>query len=344
MTSLTPPLGPRSIFHLELYLFVVLVFPLRDQIPTHIRYQILVLPVGFEIDIVSQIIVGNNIRMIESVRMVEIVEMMVKDGRMFGIVGAEIRFVVLVDDIGFVDLLRPVPQKEKKGIEEKREETEVEGCSPVVKMERNKEKRKEDLVISSPKIFRPNWSDWDGKDYLYQYKINNFLFLPFKSTTNISIISFILSIASSYSALLSLCSRCAAYRYVNFLQYNDVHVYILCFDCLKNTVIMSKKELVKWTDRMDECFIQSLLTQQDKGNRINGTFTSQAYTNMVEDLNAKTELSLTKSHLKNRLKTFKISFSQWYDMFHGTSLSGFGSNSETHLIEADDEVWANLIN
>ncbi|KAL4587662.1 hypothetical protein LXL04_000534 [Taraxacum kok-saghyz] len=31
-------------------------------------------------------------------------------------------------------------------------------------------------------------------------------------------------------------------------------------------------------------------------------------------------------------------------MFHGTLLSGFGWNSETHLIEADDEVWANLIN
>ena len=109
-------------------------------------------------------------------------------------------------------------------------------------------------------------------------------------------------------------------------------------------VIMSKKELVKWTDWMDECFIQSLLTQQDKGNRINGTFTSQAYANMVEDLNAKTGLSLTKCHLKNRMKTLKNSFSQWYDMFRGTSLSGFGWNSETHLIEADDEVWTNLIN
>ncbi|KAL4587723.1 hypothetical protein LXL04_000597 [Taraxacum kok-saghyz] len=107
---------------------------------------------------------------------------------------------------------------------------------------------------------------------------------------------------------------------------------------------MSKKELVKWTNWMDECFIQSLLTQQDKDNRINGTFTSQAYANMVDDLNAKTGLSLTKCHLKNRMKTFKISFSQWYDMFRGTSLSGFGWNSETHLIEADDEVWAKLIN
>ncbi|CAI9287174.1 unnamed protein product [Lactuca saligna] len=65
---------------------------------------------------------------------------------------------------------------------------------------------------------------------------------------------------------------------------------------------------------------------------------------MVEELNEKFGKSLTKSHLKNRLKTLKSGFSQWYDMFRGTSLSGFSWNSETQLIEADEEVWANLIN
>ena len=80
MPSLTPPLGPRSIFHLELCLFVVVVFLLRDWIPTHIRYQIVVLQVEVGINIVRKIVVGNNIEfeMIESVGMVESVEMMVK--------------------------------------------------------------------------------------------------------------------------------------------------------------------------------------------------------------------------------------------------------------------------
>nr|KAJ0211521.1 hypothetical protein LSAT_V11C400162550 [Lactuca sativa] len=107
---------------------------------------------------------------------------------------------------------------------------------------------------------------------------------------------------------------------------------------------VTKKEHIKWTDWMDSCFIQYMMTQDDKGLRISGSFIPQAYSNMVEELNQKFGKSLTKSHLKNRLKTLKSGFSQWFDMFRGTSLSGFGWNSETQLIEADEEVWANLIN
>ncbi|CAI9277491.1 unnamed protein product [Lactuca saligna] len=87
-----------------------------------------------------------------------------------------------------------------------------------------------------------------------------------------------------------------------------------------------------------------MMTQDEKGSRISGSFIPQAYNNMVEELNQKFGKSLTKNHLKNRLKTLKSSFSQWYDIFHETSLSGFGWNYETQLIEADEEVWANLIN
>ncbi|XP_035832310.1 uncharacterized protein At2g29880 isoform X3 [Helianthus annuus] len=104
-----------------------------------------------------------------------------------------------------------------------------------------------------------------------------------------------------------------------------------------------KKEQIKWTESMDNIFIQSMIAQQDNGNRINGSFTSQAYNNMIEELNTKLQIELTKKHLKNRLKTLKEHFSQWYDMFRGTSLSGFSWNSETQLIEAEDEVWDKLI-
>ncbi|KAJ0520768.1 putative Myb/SANT-like domain-containing protein [Helianthus annuus] len=104
-----------------------------------------------------------------------------------------------------------------------------------------------------------------------------------------------------------------------------------------------KKEQIKWTESMDNIFIQSMIAQQDRGNRINGSFTSQAYNNMIEELNTKLQIELTKKHMKNRLKTLKEHFSQWYDMFRGTSLSGFSWNSETQLIEAEDEVWDKLI-
>ncbi|XP_076930186.1 uncharacterized protein LOC143594869 [Bidens hawaiensis] len=104
-----------------------------------------------------------------------------------------------------------------------------------------------------------------------------------------------------------------------------------------------KKEQLKWTKNMDNAFIQSMITQQDNGNRVNGNFTTKAYNNMVEELSTKLQMNFTKNHLKNRLKTLKSRFSQWYDVLRETSLSGFSWNSTTHLIEASDEVWEKLI-
>ncbi|XP_052622291.1 uncharacterized protein At2g29880-like [Lactuca sativa] len=64
---------------------------------------------------------------------------------------------------------------------------------------------------------------------------------------------------------------------------------------------------------------------------------------MVEELNTKHQMDITKIHLKNRYKTLKKHFSQWYDLFRGISMSGFSWNSSTQLIEAEEEVWDNLI-
>ncbi|KAI3670530.1 hypothetical protein L1987_87868 [Smallanthus sonchifolius] len=112
------------------------------------------------------------------------------------------------------------------------------------------------------------------------------------------------------------------------------------YEVIGNT---GKKEQLKWTEIMDNAFIQAMVTQQDKGNRINGIFTSHAYSNMIEKLNTNLRMDFNKNHLKNRSKTLKERFSQWYDMFRGTSLSGFSCNSDTQLIEAEDEVWDKLI-
>ncbi|KAL8103470.1 hypothetical protein AgCh_027889 [Apium graveolens] len=43
-----------------------------------------------------------------------------------------------------------------------------------------------------------------------------------------------------------------------------------------------KREQLIWTPMMDNAFIQSMLNQQYEGHRIDGTFTSQAYVNMVK--------------------------------------------------------------
>ncbi|PWA74773.1 myb/SANT-like domain-containing protein [Artemisia annua] len=94
---------------------------------------------------------------------------------------------------------------------------------------------------------------------------------------------------------------------------------------------------------MDVEFIRVMILEKDKGNRICGTFTSQAYANMVEELNRTLKLKLSRKHLQNRLGTIKEHFALCYDVFRGTTLSGFSWNPITELIEAEEEVWKALI-
>ena len=103
-----------------------------------------------------------------------------------------------------------------------------------------------------------------------------------------------------------------------------------------------KKEQFGWTSDMDDAFIQAMLTQQDKGNRPKGTFSSLAYANMVDELRTKLKLDFTKARLKNRLKTLKENFAYCHDVIRGSKLSGFSWNSMTQLIEAEEEVWEKL--
>ena len=55
-----------------------------------------------------------------------------------------------------------------------------------------------------------------------------------------------------------------------------------------------KKEHTTWTERMYSAFIQALVEQQEAGNRINGTFTTQAYSNMGMEMNTKLNMNFTK--------------------------------------------------
>ena len=65
---------------------------------------------------------------------------------------------------------------------------------------------------------------------------------------------------------------------------------------------------------MDDAFIRAMVVEKEKGNRIGGTFTSQAYANMVEELNRTLKLNLSRKHLQNRLRTIKEHFALCYDV------------------------------
>ncbi|KAK1563637.1 hypothetical protein Q3G72_030491 [Acer saccharum] len=68
-----------------------------------------------------------------------------------------------------------------------------------------------------------------------------------------------------------------------------------------------RKDTVKWSEQMDIVLIDALLEQQVNGNRVDGTFTTTAYNNVLK------------------------------------GLSGFAWNPNNKLFEAEPEVWNSLI-
>lgn len=112
-----------------------------------------------------------------------------------------------------------------------------------------------------------------------------------------------------------------------------------------NEIPASKKENLKWTNRMDELFIETMLYEQAQGNRPDRTFTTHAYANMLKYLIEKLEIPyLKKSHLFNRQKTLKSHFAECYDLFKcSIGLSGFAWSPVTKKWDAEPEVWKDLI-
>ncbi|KAL4337663.1 hypothetical protein HN51_047796 [Arachis hypogaea] len=103
----------------------------------------------------------------------------------------------------------------------------------------------------------------------------------------------------------------------------------------------SIKDNLRWTEEIDAAFLDALIEECSKGNRVEGTFTTTAYDNVLATLKASFGNHLRKDNLKNRLKTLKDHFGVCYDLFH--NLSGFSWNPETKLFTAEPEVWADLI-
>lgn len=106
-------------------------------------------------------------------------------------------------------------------------------------------------------------------------------------------------------------------------------------------VEQTKRETVKWTEQMDVVLIDALLEQHVNGNRVDGTFTTSAYNNVLKICQEELKYPFDKDHLKNRIKTLKSNFNGIHDLFKG--LSGFAWNPTTKLFEAEPEVWNALI-
>ncbi|KAG6507955.1 hypothetical protein ZIOFF_033310 [Zingiber officinale] len=101
-----------------------------------------------------------------------------------------------------------------------------------------------------------------------------------------------------------------------------------------------KRDVIKWIEEMDRIFIDAML-EQVNGDRIDGTFTSTAYKDIVVICSEKIEIPLTKDNLKNKIKTLKSHFNSCYDLFKNAS--GVQWHAESRRFEAEEAVWKQLI-
>ncbi|KAL4393854.1 hypothetical protein AHAS_Ahas02G0093600 [Arachis hypogaea] len=67
----------------------------------------------------------------------------------------------------------------------------------------------------------------------------------------------------------------------------------------------TSRDTLRWTDEMDTTFIDALIEECRKGNRVDGTFTTMAYDNIFSHLRSIYGNHIRKENLKNRLKTLK---------------------------------------
>lgn len=97
-----------------------------------------------------------------------------------------------------------------------------------------------------------------------------------------------------------------------------------------------------WNKAMDAALVDALMQEFENGNKVNGTFTSIAYNNVTDELVRLFGDQIDKVKIQNRWKTLKRNYSEYHEIFKG-GMSGFSWNSTTQLWDAEEPVWAALI-
>lgn len=98
----------------------------------------------------------------------------------------------------------------------------------------------------------------------------------------------------------------------------------------------NERSRTDWTASMDQFFIELMLDQLGKGNKIGNTFKKQAWTDMLALFNAKFGPQHGKRVLRHR---FKKLWKYYSDVTILLKQSGFTWDDEREMILADDDVW-----
>ena len=98
----------------------------------------------------------------------------------------------------------------------------------------------------------------------------------------------------------------------------------------------NERSRTDWTAAMDQFFIELMLDQLGKGNKIGNTFNKQAWTDMLALFNVKFGPQHGKRVLRHRYKKL---WKYYTDVAILLKQSGFSWDGEREMILADDDVW-----
>ncbi|XP_010243132.1 PREDICTED: uncharacterized protein LOC104587285 isoform X3 [Nelumbo nucifera] len=92
----------------------------------------------------------------------------------------------------------------------------------------------------------------------------------------------------------------------------------------------------KWTSVMDRYFIDIMIEEVHKGNKIRNTFRKKAWEDMVSLFNTKFGLQLDKEILRNRSKKLRLKCNAVKTLL---AHNGFHWDDSRKMVKADDHVW-----
>lgn len=104
--------------------------------------------------------------------------------------------------------------------------------------------------------------------------------------------------------------------------------------------IKSASGYFKWTTEMDGLMLEILKEEKNKGLKDDRNFSALSYKRVVTEVNNQFGVAINKAKVVNRLKTLK---DQMFLACQVLKKSGFGWDETTKRIEAEPEVWIEMI-
>lgn len=96
----------------------------------------------------------------------------------------------------------------------------------------------------------------------------------------------------------------------------------------------------RWTNGLTKIFVDLLVDQVQRGNRLNNSFSKKAWQIMCDDFYRKTSLRWDKEQLKNRYAVLRRQYAIVNSLL---DQSKFSLDESTGVITANDEEWAKCI-